>query len=205
MRFYTDSSRRPHPLDPDYSTYSSPSETSAQMDEKMIFNTPPQNYQISITRWLIIINVIVYAIGFFLPYLNQQFLQFGASSGLLVFGRGEYYRLLTAMFLHAGLLHIFFNMYALSILGDSTERLYGRRSFLVVYLLGGLTGSLLSASLGDPRIPSVGASGAVFALLGTQIIYFFRYRRMLGEAGRKTLQNYMFLLFVNLMFGFSIS
>src|SRR5690606_30425031 len=110
--------------------------------------------------------------------------------------QGQYHRLFTAMFLHAGLLHIFFNMYALYLFGSILEPLFGHLRFIIIYLLGGLTGSVLSVVLGDPNPPfaqmvfagaSVGASGAVFAIFGAEMVFIYRHRALLGERGRAQL------------------
>jgi len=100
-------------------------------------------------------------------------LRFGAQS-LARLRRGERYRLFTAMFLHFGLLHLLFNMYALWNLGPPLEAVFGLLRFLALYLLSGLAGNLLTW-LRDARatdsVPAVsaGASGAVFGLLGAYL------------------------------------
>ena len=77
---------------------------------------------------------------------------------------GEYYRLLTSMFLHFGIVHIFLNMYCLFLLGPHLERALGRLRFLGLYLLSGLAGSALSYAVGPTNEQAAGASGAVFGL-----------------------------------------
>lgn len=78
---------------------------------------------------------------------------------------GEPWRLVTAMFLHSGLVHLALNMYVLSSIGPLTERLFGRAGFLALYLLSGVGGSLASINW-QPEVVSVGASGAIFGLFG---------------------------------------
>jgi hypothetical protein len=102
--------------------------------------------------------------------------------------QGDYYRLLTSMFMHANLLHILFNMTALFSVGRTLEPYFGRTRFLLVYLGGGLCGSAASALLNTPLISSVGASGAVFAIFGAAVVYDLRYRDLsqtlkLGRSG----------------------
>jgi rhomboid protease GluP len=99
------------------------------------------------------------------------------AAGALVrdrFSHGEFWRPISAMFLHAGPGHIFGNMVALYILGLPTEHAYGGRRFLGIYFAAGLSGAALSL-LADPG-PSVGASGAIFGLQGAAIVFFYRYR-----------------------------
>ena len=113
---------------------------------------------------------------------------------------GEYYRLFTSMFLHLNLTHILFNGYALYVLGRDVESLFGTARFAVIYFLGGLSGSLASFIFTDA--PSVGASGAIFAIFGAEMVYFYQNRRLHGEMGRRHLNQLIFLMLLNLGLGF---
>lgn len=159
---------------------------------------------------LIAINVAVFAVGFLLPNVGDWLFLNGASRAHEVLVQGQYYRLFTAMFLHAGPIHIFFNMYALYLFGSILEPLFGHRRFAIIYLLGGLTGSALSVILGDPHPPlaqavfagaSVGASGAVFAIFGAEMVFIYRHRDLLGAQGRMQLRNLLLMLGMNLLIG----
>jgi rhomboid protease GluP len=86
---------------------------------------------------------------------------------------GEWWRLLTAEFIHFGLLHLFFNMVALVSFGPLVERLYGSLPYLLIYLLTGILGSLASISW-HPAINSAGASGAIFGILGALLVASLR-------------------------------
>jgi membrane associated rhomboid family serine protease len=88
---------------------------------------------------------------------------------------GQFYRLVTADFLHFGLLHLGLNMYALWLLGRECERLLGRWRFLVLYLLAGIGGSVAVYCFGYPAALSAGASSSIFGLMGA---LFFFFRRM---------------------------
>lgn len=98
---------------------------------------------------------------------------------------GDYWRLLTAMFLHGNLLHIGFNGYALLAFGQQIERFYGAARFLAIYFIGGLLGSI--ASFVFSPLPSVGASGAIMGILGAVCIFFWLQRRLLGTVARTQL------------------
>ncbi len=100
-------------------------------------------------------------------------LLFGAKVNALVWA-GQVWRLVSCQFLHGNLLHLVFNGYAIYILGPLLERFYGSRRFLVLALLSGLGGSLGSLWFTDG--PSVGASGAVFGLLGALMVFGWRSR-----------------------------
>jgi membrane associated rhomboid family serine protease len=90
---------------------------------------------------------------------------------------GEYYRLLTGMFLHAGPLHLLMNMWALWVLGRNLEHVLGPLRFLAMYMLSGLGGSVAVYWFGDQHRPTVGASGAIFGLFAA----FFVVLRKLGR------------------------
>lgn len=117
--------------------------------------------------------------------------------------QGWYWQLFTAIFLHAGLTHLAFNCYALFVLGRDIEGLYGWRWFTVIYLVSGLAGSLAWYVLGTSD-PSVGASGAIFGLIGAEAAFFLRNRELFGAFGRQRLTNVVVLLVINLLIGFTI-
>lgn len=124
----------------------------------------------------------------------------GAKVNSLI-AQGEVWRLFTAIFLHSGVIHLLFNLYALYILGPLLEGYIGHIRFLTVFLVSGLYGSLLSYALSGPV--SVGASGAIFGLLGAITIFFLKYRNNFGGQGRAILQNMLVVLALNLVIGFS--
>ncbi|MEK9164407.1 MAG: rhomboid family intramembrane serine protease [Chloroflexota bacterium] len=114
---------------------------------------------------------------------------------------GEWWRLVTPMFLHAGLAHIAFNSYALYIFGKQVEALFGHRRFLIIYLLSGIAGSVLSFAMSPS--PSVGASGAICGLIGALLIYLYRHRQLFGERGRRQLMQILAVAGINLVIGLS--
>ena len=132
------------------------------------------------------------------PWLTL--VHFGANFGPLTLS-GDWWRLLTYMFLHGGLMHIAFNMWCLWDLGTLCESLYGRWTFGAVYLLTGIAGGITSVGW-NPRVLSVGASGAIFGLAGALIASFY-----LGEfslpsvAIRGTLRSLVFFVGFNVLFG----
>lgn len=93
---------------------------------------------------------------------------------------GQEYRLITAAFLHAGLIHLALNMAALVVLGPPLEKLLGRLRFLTLYVLSALGGSVTAYLLAAPNTLSVGASGAIFGLFGA---HYVAARRLGGDAG----------------------
>jgi rhomboid protease GluP len=125
----------------------------------------------------------------------------GWKDNLMIFLGHEYWRLLTAIFLHGGIVHLLMNGFSLYVVGPDTERVYGTLRFVGVYLLSGLAGSVLSYTF-SPN-PSVGASGAIFGLVGALIVFFYTTRQILGEFGRAQLQGLGAILLINLVFGFT--
>jgi rhomboid protease GluP len=124
----------------------------------------------------------------------------GAKVNSLV-DQGQYWRLITATFLHANLVHIFFNGYALFALGPESERIYGTRRFLALYFLAGLGGSVASYLFSAQ--PAVGASGAIFGLIGGLGIFFYLSRETLGEFARSQVQSMVAIAMINLFIGFA--
>jgi rhomboid protease GluP len=118
-------------------------------------------------------------------------------------GAGWYWQLLTATFLHAGLTHLAFNGYALYVLGRDIESLYGSLWFTVLYFLAGLAGSAAWYVFGSAD-PSVGASGAIFGLMGAEAAFFLRNRGLFGSFARQRLRNVLVLLVINFIIGFTI-
>lgn len=92
---------------------------------------------------------------------------------------GEYYRLISAMFLHEGVIHIGFNGYALYVFGRTIERFFGHVRFALLYFLGGLCASLTSFAFS--RVPSLGASGAIMAIFAAEMVFLYQNRRLFGQ------------------------
>jgi rhomboid protease GluP len=160
-----------------------------------------------VTYALVALNVLIFVLGLLLPEVGLALREQGASSTRDVLVHGQYYRLFTAMFLHASLPHIFFNAYALYIIGTMLEPVFGHVRFVLIYLLGGLAGSVLSVIMGNPNVVaySVGASGAVFAIFGAEMIYLYRHREMMGERGQAQFRSLLMLLVINFFIGIASS
>src|ERR1700751_2620089 len=131
---------------------------------------------------------------------GQIMLHFGANYGPDTLS-GQWWRLFTYMFLHGGVMHIFFNMWCLWDLGRLCESLYGRWTYAAIYLTTGIAGGLASVGW-NPGVLSVGASGAIFGLAGALISSFY-----LGEfsvpriAIQGTLRSLLFFVGFNVLFG----
>lgn len=127
---------------------------------------------------------------------DQVIAQFAMRPVSIAFG-SEFYRLFTAMFLHGSVLHIAFNMYVLVVLGPTLERILGHGRFLLLYLLAGLGGSAASYAFSEPTTWSVGASGAIFGLMGALLVA--------GKRLRYDVTMVMALVALNVVIGFVFS
>lgn len=153
--------------------------------------------QLTLTEILIGINVIMFILTQIVDMTTGDgLLRLGAKVNALI-GLGEYWRLLTAMFLHADLMHLIFNMMALYVLGKDIERFFGRKKFLAIYFISGLVGS--AASYLFVENVSVGASGAIFGLMGANLFLYktnpLVYKRIYGS-------DVLILVGINLVLGF---
>jgi len=104
-----------------------------------------------------------------------QMIDLGAAFPPLI-ANGQYWRLITPMFLHYGLIHLGLNMYALYLFGHEVERVYGRIAFLLLYVLTGIGGNIASYVFSPVISVGAGASGAVFGMLGAFLAYNYRRR-----------------------------
>jgi membrane associated rhomboid family serine protease len=161
--------------------------------------TPLAGTEALVTKILIGANVVIYLLtaaqgsGLNAPGGNL----FGR---MILFGpfvaQGDWWRLITAAFLHASLLHIAFNMLALWWFGGPVEQYLGRTRFVLLYLVSGLAGAA-GALLQSPLTPVVGASGAIFGILGAMLVLEFQATGRLGG-------NAMTLIVINLAISFAI-
>lgn len=150
-----------------------------------------------ITYILIGLNVLLFLYSMFANY--DVLFKYGMFNPFIK--SGEYYRLFTCMFLHVDIIHLAFNMYALYVLGPQIESFFGKTKFLFVYLFSGLCGSLLSMTFNIDTI-SVGASGAIFGLLGSMLYFGYHYRTYLGTVIRSQIVP---IIILNLGLGFILN
>ena len=159
--------------------------------------------KIVVTYVLMGINIAMFILTYLLFFISRGTINLDVlfSVNALAIKNGQIYRLLTGTFLHAGPLyfpiHLIFNMYALYIVGRQLENFVGKFKFLVIYLASALMGSLLSTVILQAN--SIGASGAIFGLMGSLVYFGFHYRVYFGNVLLKEL---IPLIIINLIFGF---
>lgn len=132
---------------------------------------------------------------------NLTLIKFGANLDILTVGLGEYFRLITCSFLHIGIFHLLFNMYALYVIGSQAESFFGKIKYLIIYLFSAVSASLLSLMF-SANVISAGASGAIFGLMGALLYFGYHYRIYLGNVIKSQI---IPIIVINLLFGFLVS
>lgn len=170
-------------------------ESKSKIAEKIFsFKKPIITYSIIFICVLVFILMYVLGNG---STDNYTLLLFGANLDALT-KNGDYYRLLTSMFLHIGIMHLLCNMYSLYIIGKEVENVFGKWKYLVIYILSGIAGSILSLAFNHNTI-CAGASGAIFGLLGALLYFGYYYRPYLGATLTRSI---IPVIAINLIVGF---
>ena len=152
-----------------------------------------------ITYGIIILCIIMFILSGG-GYNVDSLILFGANYGPFV-KEGDIYRLVTCMFLHGGIIHLALNMYSLYIIGPRIEDFFGKKKYLIIYFLSGISASLLSIGLNQNAI-SIGASGAIFGLFGALIYFGNNYRGYIGSIIKSQI---IPIVIYNLLIGFFIA
>lgn len=147
-----------------------------------------------VTYILLILNIVMFVLAH-LYGTNEWATMF--ANHIYYIKAGQIYRLITAAFTHVGLLHLAFNMYALYIIGPQLENFFGKFKFTLIYLISGICGNLLSAAFNTGF--SLGASGAIFGLLGALLYFGYHYRVYLDSVIKSQI---LPLIVLNLVLGF---
>lgn len=123
---------------------------------------------------IIAINIIIHLVSL-VPFLGNLIFIYGAGANYLI-SDGQWWRFITPMFLHAGLVHLLFNMFSLFLFGPELEKLTGKVRFLTLYFTAGLFGTVATFVLQDANYVHVGASGAIYGILGAfgGLVYYAR-------------------------------
>ncbi len=162
----------------------------------------------SVTTLLIVLNLLAYVVMGFLgagwieTASMRPYVEFAANNGAAT-TQGEWWRLVTAMFVHYGIVHLALNMWALFDAGRMVERLLGRLPFAVAYLASGVLASFASLLWHQDRTWSAGASGAVFGVFGMLLGFLLKERSSTPSIIlRPILKSVLFFAGYNLLYGF---
>ena len=146
---------------------------------------------------ILVVNVAVFFLQNLMPGLTDEL-----AMNPFAVASGEWFRLLTPMILHGGLLHLAFNSFALFSFGPVIEQHFGHVRFALMYLASGLLASALSYAV-PPNNSSIGASGAIFGVAGVLLVYLYNRRKQTFI--RDTLRSLLGIIGLNLVFGFIAS
>ncbi|HDD55489.1 MAG TPA: rhomboid family intramembrane serine protease [Chloroflexi bacterium] len=155
-----------------------------------------------VTTSLLAIMALVYVLQLATGFLFYQDLP--AALGMKINGAildGEYWRLITPMFLHGSIFHLGFNLYALYILGRRIERFFGSFRFLLLFLVAGITGNLFSFFF--TPAPSLGSSTAIFGLLAAEGVFIYQHKELFGDRFQVALRQIIQVAVINFLIGLS--
>ena len=158
-----------------------------------------------ITMGIIAINVIMYLVTAYLSYSYAQGSIFNSDTNVLILlgakvnnliAQGQYFRLITCMFLHGGIVHVGVNMYSLYAIGPMVEKVYGKTKYIAIYFVSGVCASIFSYVFSTSV--SIGASGAIFGLLGAVLVYAIKSK---GKTGNEFIRSILSVIFINIFIG----
>ena len=132
---------------------------------------------------------------------TENLVKFGALVPILVTKEGEYYRIITAMFLHGGFLHLLSNSFVLYYIGAYMERLVGPKKYLFIYMISGIISSLFVLFLASDLSVTIGASGAIFGVIGGLLVLTFLRKEWFSDHSIRTIRQ---LIIINVVITFLV-
>lgn len=164
--------------------------------------------QYKITFILIIINVLIYVITAIssqdvIDMDVETLVNLGALYGPYTVQDTQWWRLLTAMFLHGGMTHLLMNMFSLYLIGRGVEQYFDTKSYISIYLFSGFIGGLFSLYM-HPASVGVGASGAIFGIFGALAGFYLAHRGDVEAHSKAFMKDFAIIMGINLVLGFSI-
>lgn len=187
----------PFPASPPPQPLAEEEDTSRRAKAPRYYETVPY-----VTYTLLLINGLVFLAMWRIGHgdVTQVMSQFGDKDDTLI-RSGQIWRFITAIFLHGSVTHLLVNSVSLYMLGVQMENIYGRRKYFMIYMVAGIAGYLLSFARSP--ISSVGASGAIFGLVGAGLVFPIRFRRLVPEKARTQILSQLFVITaINLGIGF---
>ena len=164
--------------------------------------------QYKITYTLIVLNILGYILTSFysqniIDMDIEVLVHMGAIYGPTVVLYEEWWRLITAMFLHGGMTHLLMNMFSLYLIGRGVEQYFDTKSYLSLYFVSGIVGSLVSIVM-HPVSIGVGASGAIFGIFAAMAGFFMAHREQIEEHTKGFMKSFGLIIGLNLVIGFFI-
>jgi len=155
-----------------------------------------------ITYTLMAISIVIFVIPALSTSWDNSFYIFGVLHGYSIVVKGEFYRLLTSLFMHGDAMHIIMNMLSLYIVGTMVEKLFTKKAYITIYFISAFFGSFTSIymHLGGQ---AVGASGAIFGLFGALAGFAFVHRETMKNQFISFMKNFGVILVINLVIGFT--
>jgi rhomboid protease GluP len=155
-----------------------------------------------------VINILLYTIsivysGEVIDIPSKELVDLGGIFGPAVVVGGEWWRLVSAIFLHGSMTHLLMNMFSLYIVGRPTELYFSTKEYLILYFTTAILGGLVSISI-HPLSVSIGASGAIFGIFGALSGYLFAFRDRLGKQAHQLMKEFGVIIGINLVLGLSI-
>ena len=157
---------------------------------------------------IIAINVIMYVVTAYLSYVYAKGSIFNSDTNVLILlgakvneliAQGQYYRLISCMFLHGGIVHLGVNMYSLYAIGPMVEKVYGKAKYIAIYFIAGICSSIFSYIFSTSV--SIGASGAIFGLLGAVLVFAIKSK---GKTGNAFIRSILSVIFINIFIGMTL-
>ncbi|MBW9159096.1 rhomboid family intramembrane serine protease [Clostridium sp. FP2] len=161
-----------------------------------------------VTIGIIAINVIMYLVTAYLSYVYAKGSMFNSDINVLVLlgakvneliAKGQYYRFISCMFLHGGIVHLGVNMYSLYSIGPMVEKVYGKAKYIAIYFASGICASIFSYIFSTSV--SIGASGAIFGLLGAVLVFAIKAK---GKTGKGFIRSILSVIFINIFIGVTL-
>lgn len=158
-----------------------------------------------ITIGIISINVLMYVITAYLSFVYAKGSIFNSDTNVLILlgakvndliADGQYFRLITCMFLHGGIVHLGVNMYSLYAIGPMIEKVYGKAKYIIIYFFAGICASIFSYTFSTNV--SIGASGAIFGLLGAVLVFAIKSK---GKTGNAFIKSILSVIVINIFIG----
>lgn len=159
-----------------------------------------------ITYALLVVCIFLYVFlgfssGSLIDIDSDTLVEFGGNIGYFT-KSGEYFRLFCSIFLHGNIMHLIFNMYSLYVIGPQVESFFGKFKYIFIFVFSGVVGSLLSLAFNPGNVVSVGASGALFGILGSICYFGYHYRVYFGNILKSQI---IPIIMLNLLLGFMSS